>query len=69
MSEARINDNIEDLNMALKLITRVRCHSRAGGIHGPKYSFATNEQRKRLDKASEIIAEIKNELKELNYNE
>ena len=69
MSEARINDNIEDLNMALKLITRVRCHSRAGGIHGTKYSFATYVQRKRLNKASEIIAEIKNELKELNYNE
>ena len=61
MSKARIDDNIEDLNIALRLITRVRCHSRAGGIT-PKYSYATYEQRKRLDKASKIIVEIKNEL-------
>lgn len=69
MSEARIYDNIQDLNIALKLITRVRCNSRAGGIHGPKYSFATDEQRKSLDKASKIIVEITKELKELYYNE
>ena len=62
MSKARIDDNIEDLNIALKLITRVRCHSRTGGIT-PKYSYATREQRKKLEEASKMIVEVKNELK------
>ena len=61
MSKARIDDNIEDLNIALRLITRVRCHSRAGGV-APKYSYATREQRKKLEKAARMIAEVKNEL-------
>tara|TARA_Y100001972_G_C7609827_1_gene305685 strand:- start:497 stop:700 length:204 start_codon:yes stop_codon:yes gene_type:complete len=62
MSKSRIDDNIEDLNIALRLITRVRCHSRAGGI-APKYSYATREQRKILEKAAKMIVEVLNELK------
>ena len=62
MSQARISDNIEDLNIALKLITRVRCHSRAGGVHGQKYTFATREERKMLDDATSIILDVQMKL-------
>ena len=62
MSQARINDNIQDLSIALKLITRVRCHSRAGGFVGQKYTFATREERKMLEEAAEMIVEVKKNL-------
>ncbi len=61
--KARKNDNIEDLKIALQLITRVRCHSRAGGIE-PKYSYATREQREKLDTAQKMIAEVITELRD-----
>ena len=69
MSQARINDNIEDLNIALKLITRVRCHSRAGGVHGQKYTFATREERKMLEEAAKMILEVKTNLTRLEMVE
>lgn len=62
--KARKNDNIQDLKIALELITRVRCHSRAGGIHGPKYTFATREQRKKLEAAAMVIYEVITELRD-----
>jgi len=60
--KARKRDNIQDLKLALILITRVRCHSRAGGIE-PKYSYATKEQRQKLDMAQKMIIEVRNELR------
>ena len=62
MSEARKNDNIQDLKIALQLITRVRCHSRAGGIE-PKYTYANPNQRQKLDTAQKMILEVCNELR------
>ncbi len=54
---ARKRDNIQDLKIAQQLISRVRCHSRAGG------------QRKTLDTAQKMIAEVLNELIEYGDEE
>ena len=61
--KARKRDNIQDLKIAQQLITRVRCHSRASGVE-PKYSYATRKQRKTLDTAQKMIAEVITELRD-----
>lgn len=49
--------NIQDLKIAQQLISRVRCNLRAGG------------QRKTLDTAQKMIAEVLNELIEYGDEE
>jgi len=56
MNIHRLRDNIQDLEIALKMITRVRALER--GLVGNQYSVATKEQSKTLDDAQTLIVTV-----------
>jgi hypothetical protein len=56
MNIHRLRDNIQDLEIALKMITRVRAIER--GLVGNQYSVATKEQSKTLDNAQKLILTV-----------
>ena len=59
MNIHRLRDNIQDLEIALKMITRVRAIERT--LVGNQYSVATKEQSKRLDDAQMLILTVLSE--------
>ena len=59
MNIHRLRDNIQDLEIALKMITRVRAIERT--LVGNQYSVATKEQSKRLDEAQTLILTVLSE--------
>ena len=59
MNIHRLRDNIQDLEIALKMITRVRAIERT--LVGNQYSVATKEQSKRLDDAQTLILTVLSE--------
>ena len=59
MNIHRLRDNIQDLEIALKMITRVRAIERK--FDGNQYSVATKEQSKRLDDAQTLILTVLSE--------
>ena len=64
--KANARDDVQNLRIALQLITRTRCHMRAGW---DTTTSADRGQRKRLEKASEEIRDVMLELEGIYLTE
>tara|TARA_R110000787_G_scaffold26847_1_gene74860 strand:- start:527 stop:775 length:249 start_codon:yes stop_codon:yes gene_type:complete len=60
--KTKAKDDVQNLRIALQLITRTRCHWRAGW---DKATTASREQRVRLDEAGNEIRDVMLELERI----